>query len=158
MELERALISKINRFLIEMGGAFAFMGNQFRLEIDGDAKLKPISEAGTKNDKEELARLSQIIKLLNDRFGTDFTEADKLFFGQIEEEMVADEKLGQQARSNTIDNFKYGFEDMFIVKLVERMDQNQDIFNKIMDDKAFAAVVKEYLLKRVYKRLSEDTI
>jgi predicted nuclease of restriction endonuclease-like (RecB) superfamily len=36
MELERALISKINRFLIEMGGAFAFMGNQFRIEIDGE--------------------------------------------------------------------------------------------------------------------------
>lgn len=126
------------------------------LQKDGDAKLKPISEAGTKKDKEELARLSQIIKLLNDRFGTDFTEADKLFFDQIEEEMVADEKLGQQAKSNTIDNFKYGFEDMFIAKLVERMDQNQDIFNKIMDDKAFAAVVKEYLLKRVYKRLSDS--
>ncbi len=36
MELERALISKINQFLIEMGGAFAFMGNQFRLEIEDD--------------------------------------------------------------------------------------------------------------------------
>lgn len=36
MELERALIAKINKFLIEMGGAFAFMGNQFRLEIDGE--------------------------------------------------------------------------------------------------------------------------
>ena len=36
MELERALIVKMNRFLIEMGGAFTFMGNQFRLEIDGN--------------------------------------------------------------------------------------------------------------------------
>lgn len=36
IELERALIAKVNRFLIEMGGAFAFMGNQFRLEIEGD--------------------------------------------------------------------------------------------------------------------------
>ncbi|MBI1883216.1 MAG: DUF1016 domain-containing protein [Chlamydiae bacterium] len=35
MELERALIAKINKFLIEMGGAFAFMGNQYRLEVDG---------------------------------------------------------------------------------------------------------------------------
>ncbi len=34
-ELERALISKVNRFLIEMGGVFTFMGNQFRLEING---------------------------------------------------------------------------------------------------------------------------
>ncbi|MEW6086760.1 MAG: PDDEXK nuclease domain-containing protein [bacterium] len=35
-ELERALIAKINKFLVEMGGMFAFMGNQFRLEIDGE--------------------------------------------------------------------------------------------------------------------------
>ncbi len=36
VELERAILSKINRFLIEMGGTFAFMGNQYRLEIDGN--------------------------------------------------------------------------------------------------------------------------
>jgi len=35
-ELERAMLAKINQFLIEMGGVFAFMGNQFRLEIDGE--------------------------------------------------------------------------------------------------------------------------
>jgi predicted nuclease of restriction endonuclease-like (RecB) superfamily len=35
MELERAIISKINRFLVEIGGTFAFMGNQYRLEIEG---------------------------------------------------------------------------------------------------------------------------
>ena len=127
------------------------------LQKDSGATVKPVSEAGTKKEKEEFARLSEIIKLLNDRFGTDFSEADKLFFDQIEEEMVLDNKLGVQAKSNTIDNFKYGFEDVFISKLVERMDQNQDIFNKIMEDKTFAGVVKDYLLKRVYKRLSQET-
>ena len=34
-DLEQALLSKINRFLVEMGGAFAFIGNQYRLEIGG---------------------------------------------------------------------------------------------------------------------------
>ncbi len=34
IELERALMNRVNRFLIEMGGAFTFVGNQFRLEID----------------------------------------------------------------------------------------------------------------------------
>lgn len=33
LELERALIEKVNRFLLEMGGIFSFLGNQFRLEI-----------------------------------------------------------------------------------------------------------------------------
>ncbi len=35
-ELEAELIAKMNRFLVEMGGVFAFMGNQFRLEIEGN--------------------------------------------------------------------------------------------------------------------------
>jgi predicted nuclease of restriction endonuclease-like (RecB) superfamily len=34
MELERAIIAKINKFLIEMNGMFAFIGNQFRIEIN----------------------------------------------------------------------------------------------------------------------------
>ncbi len=34
-ELERALISKVNRFLTEMGGVFTYAGSQYRLEVDG---------------------------------------------------------------------------------------------------------------------------
>lgn len=34
-ELEKALIAKIERFLLEMGGLFAFVGSQYRLEING---------------------------------------------------------------------------------------------------------------------------
>ena len=64
------------------------------------------------------------------RFGTDFTEADKLFFDQIEAELVADEKLSDKAKSNTIDNFKFGFDDVFMTKLIDRMDQNKEIFVK----------------------------
>lgn len=32
-ELEQALLSNVRRFLIEMGGDFAFIGNQYRLEL-----------------------------------------------------------------------------------------------------------------------------
>lgn len=35
-ELERALIGRIEQFLRAMGGMFAFMGSQYRLEVEGD--------------------------------------------------------------------------------------------------------------------------
>ncbi len=35
-ELERAIIARIENFLRAMGGMFAFMGSQYRLEIDGE--------------------------------------------------------------------------------------------------------------------------
>ncbi|MFM9962473.1 MAG: YhcG family protein [Planctomycetaceae bacterium] len=34
-QLELALVTNIRRFLTEMGGAFAFLGNQYRLEVGG---------------------------------------------------------------------------------------------------------------------------
>jgi predicted nuclease of restriction endonuclease-like (RecB) superfamily len=34
--LERGLVDNIRKFLLEMGGYFCFVGNQYRLEIEGD--------------------------------------------------------------------------------------------------------------------------
>ncbi|MCZ7356202.1 MAG: hypothetical protein O8C66_11540 [Candidatus Methanoperedens sp.] len=42
--------------------------------------------------------------------------------------------------------------------MIDRMEQNKDIFVKIMDDKVVADVVKDYMLKKVYKRLHEENL
>lgn len=123
------------------------------LQKDEVGELDGLSEAGIKREKEEKAALSEIINILNERFGTDFEQADKLFFDQIEAELVQDETLKSQAQANKIDTFKYAFEDQFLSKLIERMDQNQEIFEKIVEDKAFGGLVKEWMLNKVYTRL-----
>jgi type I restriction enzyme R subunit len=106
-----------------------------------------------KRDKEEKARLSEIISVLNDRFGTEFTQGDQLFFDQIEAELVADEKLIHQAQNNTIENFKYGFDERFIEKLIDRMDSNQEIFSKVLNEKEFGDVVRNYMLTKVFNSI-----
>jgi len=119
------------------------------------AELSGTTEAGLKRAKDEEALLSEIVAVLNDRFGTEFEEADKLFFDQIEAELMEDETLQKQAKVNKIDTFKYAFEDLFIEKLIDRMDQNQEIFEKILEDKVFGDLVKELMMKKVYKRMNE---
>ena len=120
-----------------------------------EGELSGTTEAGLKRTKEEEALLSEIVSVLNDRFGTEFEEADKLFFDQIEAELMEDEKLQKQAKANKMDTFKYAFEDMFMTKLIGRMDQNQDIFEKILEDKVFGNLVKELMMKKVYKKMNE---
>ncbi|MBN1902041.1 type I restriction endonuclease subunit R [Candidatus Sumerlaeota bacterium] len=126
------------------------------LEIKGEVGLQNITEAGIKREKEEKALLSEIINVLNDRFGTDFTDADKLFFDQIEMELVRDEKLQMQAKSNSLDNFKYGFDEAFLTKLIDRMEDNKEIFARILDDKDFGGVVKEWMLRKVYQNINAE--
>jgi type I restriction enzyme R subunit len=125
------------------------------LEDQGEYQLEVGGDSGIRLSKEDKVALSEIIEVLNKRFSTEFNAADKLFFDQIEEELVMDEKLSGQAKSNSIENFKFGFEDMFMDKLISRMEQNQDIFGKMMDDKDFGDIVKTYMLKKVYNRLSK---
>lgn len=122
-----------------------------------DGELEGFTEAGIKRSKEDKAPLSEIINVLNDRFGTDFTEADRLFFDQMEADLLLDDKLKEQAQANKIDTFKYAFEDLFLTKLIERMDQNQDIFQKILENKAFGEIVKELLMKSVYLKLNDTS-
>lgn len=126
------------------------------LEKDKDGELDGLTEAGLKREKDEKATLSEIIDVLNERFGTEFEEADKLFFDQIETELMQDETLQTQARVNKIDTFKYAFEELFLSKLIDRMDQNQDIFEKVLEDKAFGSLVREWMMKKVYARLNEN--
>ena len=129
---------------------------QIILQKDTQSALQPNTEAGMSKDKETQAKLSEIITMLNSRFNTDFTDADKYFFSQIEEKLIQNESLSQQAKSNSIQNFKYGFDDLFLTALIERMEDNQDIFTKILDDPDFGNAVRDWMLKRVYNRLTEE--
>jgi len=125
------------------------------LEKGEEGELSGVTEAGLKRPKDEEAPLSEIINVLNDRFGTEFEEADRLFFEQIEAELIEDETLQTQAKVNKIDTFKFAFNDKFIDKLIGRMDQNQEIFEKILEDKMFGDLVKELMMKKIYKKLNE---
>lgn len=129
--------------------------NNIAMEDQGVYELEGGGSAGIRMSKEDEVALSEIIEVLNKRFATAFNTADKLFFDQIEEDMILDEKLAGQAKNNSIENFKFGFEDLFMDKLIGRMEQNQDIFTKMMDDKDFGNIVKSYMLKKVYHRLSK---
>jgi len=122
----------------------------------GEGELDGLTEAGIKRAKEEKAASSEIIDLLNERFGTEFEEADRLFFEQIEAELMGDTTLQTQAKVNKLDTFKYAFEELFIDKLIERMDQNQEIFEKILENQSFGGLVKELMMKKVYARLNEE--
>jgi type I restriction enzyme R subunit len=123
------------------------------LEAQGEYGLQGSTETGMQREKEEKAKLSEIITVLNDRFGTDFTTADRLFFDQLEQELIADETLIFQAQNNTIENFAYGFNERFDEKAIDRMEQNQEIFSRIFDDADFGKIVKEWMVKKVYERI-----
>ena len=127
------------------------------LQIQGEFGLNPTTEAGISRPKDEKDRLSNIIKLLNDKYNTDFTDADKLYFEQIEQALYENEELKKRAINNPMDNFKYAFEEVFIQTLIDRMEGNQDIFEKIMSNSEFKEDVAQWLTEKIYNRFNQKS-
>ena len=76
--------------------------------------------------------LSALIDTINERFGTDFTPADGLFFKQIRKEPVADDSIRQAVIANTTENFRYVFNRALEGLFIDRMGQNEDLFARFM--------------------------
>lgn len=122
----------------------------------GISELSSIYSGQGRQAEDEKRHLSQIINVVNERFGMQLGTADQLFFDQREETGVADEALVAQARANDLANFRLPFTDVFLKTIVGRMDDNADIFKRILDEPAFQATVLEHYLQRVFERARSD--
>lgn len=121
---------------------------------DGAARaLDGPAEVGSGVAREEPVPLSQLIDVLNDRFGTEFTPADQLFFDQIVEAAVNDDRLRQAAAANPGDKFELVFRTLLENLFVERMEQNEEIFIRYMNDKTFQNLVTAWTASETYRRL-----
>ncbi|HDP99940.1 MAG TPA: type I restriction endonuclease subunit R [bacterium] len=126
------------------------------LQIQRKHDLDPVTEAGISREKEEKDKLSNIINLLNEKYGFDFTDQDRLYFEQIEQALYENDDLKIRARNNPIENFKYAFDEVFIQTLIDRMDANAEIFDKIMVNSEFKDDVKNWLTKKIYERFKKE--
>jgi type I restriction enzyme R subunit len=111
------------------------------------------TEVGSGIARSESIALSQLISVVNERFGTDFNQADQLFFDQIVEAAMADEGLRQAAAVNPSDKFEIVFKHLLESLFVERMDQNEEIFVRFMNDASFQKVVTSWMASEAYRRL-----
>ena len=131
-----------------------FEGSISLTSDDENVPITPVKFAGAETKEDDEEYLSSIIQRLNKRFGTDFTKADQLSVEQIKEDFAADEDLVQKAKTNTIDDFRFAFEKVFINKVIDRMDQNQTFFTRVLDDEQFKNALMEYMLTETYEKLN----
>lgn len=106
--------------------------------------------------RESAVALSQVIDINNNRFGTDFNQADQLFFDQIIEAATNSAELQQAAQVNSVDKFSLLFNCLLETLFVERIEQNEEIFARYMNDTAFQKLLSNLLGTEVYQRLAGE--
>ena len=118
---------------------------------EGEARhLKPPSDVGTRTAQDEHAPLSEIIKVLNERFGTEFVEEDRLFFEQIKARACRHDRVVRAAVANPLDKFALGIRSLIEELMVERMGENDRIVMRYVSDKAFQGSAFPILAREIF--------
>ena len=124
---------------------------------DGEAHpLKGPTDIGTARVKDEEVALSSLIDRLNERFGTDFAEADQLFFDQIRASAENNDHIAEAARANSFTNFSAYLDRALDELFIARMEGNEGIFSRVMTDPDFRSAAHEHLAREIFRRVREE--
>lgn len=122
-----------------------------------EAPLKPISEFGPRPlTEDEHATLSEIIDRFNERFGTDFTEADFLQCERVNTEILKQESVREQLRNNDPDVAFSAYSKLFIQELVKVFQRDQKLKSALLQDKNAREDATKFFFSRALREVRDQ--
>lgn len=131
--------------------------------LDEDGSLLPISELGMgKPTTDNLAPLSEILIYINEHYGTEFTDADKVqyFADDMQRRLAAHDGLERAldpAINPSGETRRLAFNSFFGDTLEDMIDANFEIYKKIVDDPAFGELFRTVMFDKIERGLRQAT-
>ena len=139
--------------------------DSYRIELitQGEIRLKesnnslePKQSLQYKTPKEEEEPLSRIIEEMNDRYGTEFNDTDKVILLRLKNSLENNADLKTSARINSEENFKLSFRHMFDEVLLSFISDHFAFYKKINDNKNLKKDLVDNIFTMVYKGLKQE--
>ncbi len=124
------------------------------LAAEGTQELYGPSATGTGKSVDEKEKLSTLIGVVNDRFGTDF-DAQDLIDG-VTNQLVADASMQQAASANDRANFGFVAGPAFDGALIDRHAEHGRFIDAVFSDTEVLKFLKLKVLDEVYRQLRAE--
>lgn len=106
--------------------------------------------------EEETDLLSHIIERLNEKYGTNFSESEKLAVEQISISLRGNKDLEVKAKANPYDIFKHAFKPEFEQSVIKEYDKNQEFYGRILRDEDFREKLMDLIMLDIYASFKEQ--
>ena len=126
------------------------------LEDEDGVGVSGATAVGTGDPEDEKAPLSEIIERVNERFGTDFTEGERLFLRQVQEDAIREQSVREMALANPFEKFSLGIREHLIKLMMGRMADNDALVTRCLNDPDFQEVVFTGLLRAIFDKVTEQ--
>ncbi len=99
-----------------------------------------------------MEQLSAVIERVNQAFGLGLDESDRLHIESVMAAMADDEGVQIIAGANTEDVFAGEFDKRMVGAFVDRMDADEKLTQRILDDESFRSRIGTMMMPAVYER------
>lgn len=113
--------------------------------------------AGSGSKEKEKGSLSEILDKFNKKFGTTFTEQDKVL-AQLKADMMKNEQMANSAKLGDKTAFKTLYDKQFNDIAINRYEENDSFFKGLFENADKLKFIKELLLADVYNELRNKGI
>jgi type I restriction enzyme R subunit len=120
------------------------------IHLTSSEELIPISSMVGEPIPEYNELLSKIIKDLNDAFGTNFTDDDKVFLGRVKDNLLENKELTNKMEHNSKENVKAVFDKYFNQEMNKLLNNNMNFYKRIVDNEKLRKRLKADIFDLLY--------
>jgi len=125
------------------------------MPLYSEGELMPLYATVGESQPETREKLSKIIKDLNDAFGTNFTDDDKVFLGRIKDNLLENAELLKKMEHNSKENIRVIFDKYFNQEMSKLLNSNMAFYKRVVDNDKIRKRLKEALLDIVYSEYNK---
>jgi type I restriction enzyme R subunit len=100
--------------------------------------------------------LSAVLQAINEQFGADLDERDRLEAEKIKIALLADEELKTFAQANTEENYALEFGPKFKGAILDQEERNRRLYDLLLSKPELAAMLERELARETYLTLRND--
>jgi len=126
------------------------------IKLQSEGELKPITAGVGEFAPDINTKLSKILQLLNDAFGTDFTDDDKVFLGRVKDNLLGNTELFNKMEHNSKENVKAVFDKYFNQEMTGLLNSNMKFYKRLIDNDKLKKKLKVALFDLMYFEFNKN--
>ncbi|MEI2727507.1 MAG: DEAD/DEAH box helicase family protein [Candidatus Nanopelagicales bacterium] len=125
------------------------------LEEGSDEPLPGLGDGGGKQNTPVEEHLSELINAMNERFGLNLTDADRIWFEQQQQTLAEDHTVRAAAQGNDLKQFEVYILPRMDELIANRHNANDELFRAYFDKPEFKSLMAETMVKALYEKLRD---
>jgi type I restriction enzyme R subunit len=128
---------------------------KMQISLVPEGGLQPISATSGAYNEESSKKLSSIVKDLNDSFGTEFSDNDKVFLIRVKDNLLDNKELIERMSNNSKQNVRAIFERFLDEEIAKLLSSDMDLYKCIVDNEKLRKRLESELFDLVYQEYNK---